>query len=56
MRHTRFLVLVLLGVVVGLPAAWSAEQHGSYHQNERWGYKIRVPKSWMSPGSAMRSK
>lgn len=47
MQHFRVLLLVVVGFLLhGVPVANAAEQHGSYQENPRWGYKVRAPRNW----------
>ena len=44
-----FPALLLPLLLVTLPAArpaHAAEQLGPYHENPRWGYKVRAPRDW----------
>ena len=42
----RLLLLVFLTILLVPPVADAAEQHGSYVENPRWGYKVRAPRKW----------
>ena len=44
MRHRGLLLVVVLGLLLGLGSSVLAA--GGYHQDDRIGYKIRVPKKW----------
>lgn len=46
MPRIRILLLLAAALAFGVPDAPAAEQHGSYHKNERWGYKVRAPRNW----------
>lgn len=44
MRHRGMFVIAVLGLLLGLGS--SAIAAGGYHQDDRIGYKIRIPKKW----------
>lgn len=46
MRSLRILLLAVIATLLATPTGEAAEQHGSYFENPRWGYKVRAPRNW----------
>jgi hypothetical protein len=46
MRLLSWSLLALLLFASAAVSAAGAEQHGSYVENPRWGYKVRPPRNW----------
>ena len=47
MSTIRLLLLALVTLLLAPALADAAEQHGSYEENPRWGYKVRPPRDWI---------
>jgi len=46
MRVLRSFLFLLALLAAGLPVAQAVEKAGPYHENKRWGYRVRAPTNW----------